>query len=86
MDLERAKIKWLQGRRIIGNHRQSVDTTSRGCKGILLLKTLLHSGRIDELYGHDFRRVVVPLGELGFFKSSVFDVLGIGIIIDLKLD
>jgi hypothetical protein len=41
---------------------------------------------VEDLNGHDFRRVVVPLGELGFLKSGSFDLLSISIIVDLKLD
>jgi hypothetical protein len=28
--------------------------------------------RLNDLYGHDFRRIVVPLGTLGFLKSGCF--------------
>jgi hypothetical protein len=45
-----------------------------------------HSGRLNDLDGHDFGRVVVPLGELGFVKRGFFDVLGVGVIVDLELD
>jgi hypothetical protein len=42
--------------------------------------------RLNDLDGYDCRRVIVPLGKLGFLKRGGFDVLGIGIIVDLKLD
>jgi hypothetical protein len=45
------------------------------------LNMLIHSH-----YGFSGPTVVVPLGELGFLKSSFFDVLGIGLIVDLELD
>jgi hypothetical protein len=41
---------------------------------------------VEDLHGHDFRRVVIPLRELGFLKSSFFNLLSIGIIVDLELD
>jgi hypothetical protein len=48
-------------------------------------------GRLNDLNGHDLRRVVVPLGELGFIQLGFierggFDVLGVGIIVNLELE
>jgi hypothetical protein len=33
---------------------------------------------------YDFRRVVVPLGEFGRFKSGFFNGFGVGVILDLN--
>jgi hypothetical protein len=42
--------------------------------------------RINDLYGHDFRRVVLPFCQLRFLKGGCFDVFVIGIIVDLDLE
>jgi hypothetical protein len=49
-------------------------------------KEIPSRARLNDLNGYDFRRVFLPLRELGLIKGCCFDVLGVGIIFDLELN
>jgi hypothetical protein len=55
-------------------------------QGYGLLKTVLHSGRLNDLEGHDFRGIIVPIGELGFAKGDCPDFLLIRLVFGKELD
>jgi hypothetical protein len=58
----------------------------QGWQGYTLPRIFLHSGRLNDLDGYDFRGIIVPLGELGFAKGDFPDFLLIRLVFGKELD
>jgi hypothetical protein len=81
----------IKGVQVFHHGQQFVDALPprvliQGWQGYTLLQTFLHSGRLNDLDGYDFRGIIVPLGELGFAKGDFPDFLLIRLVFGKELD